>query len=44
MACLTASIIGIRNQDAVCEQLDLWLRNYDMRFMKDILGDMKGGE
>jgi hypothetical protein len=44
MVCLIATIIGIRNKDAVQEELHFWLRNYDMQFMKDTLDDIKGGE
>jgi hypothetical protein len=44
LACLIATVIGIRNKDAVEEHLDFWLRNYNMQFMKDTLDDMKGGE
>lgn len=42
MVCLIATIIGIRNKDAVQEELHFWLRNYDMQFMKDTLDDIKG--
>jgi len=44
LACLIATVIGIRNKDAVQEYLDFWLRNYDMYFMKNTLNDLKGGE
>jgi len=44
LPCLIATVIGIRNKDAVQEHLDFWLRNYDMEFMKNTLDDMKGGE
>lgn len=44
MMCLIASIIGMENQDAIQNQLDLWLRTYNMLFMKDALDDMKRGK
>jgi hypothetical protein len=44
MICLTASVIGLENQDAIQNQLDFWLRTYNMRYVNDALYDMKRGK
>jgi hypothetical protein len=44
MACLIACTIGLDNQDTIQKQLDILLRTYNMRFMRDTIDDMKKGK